>query len=407
MRPLLRSLRVVMIAGQSFLLCVSLYQSAVTLLGRRRPQPRHTPSTEGGPRFGLVVCARNEEGVVGGAVAGLRAQEYPRELFDVLVVAHNCSDSTASLAARAGARVVELKTTRPGKAQAMMAGLQEFAGSCDFIGVFDADSRVPATLLATVAAASDGEDCLQVETVPRETGDWLATGYGLGRRARNVFWWRPREALGLGTTVNGTGFFIRPALLEELLAHSHTLTEDLELTARLYAHGRGVAYVSSTYVIVEEPHVFRASVRQRLRWVRGHLAVLRYEWPPLLRHALRGDRRAFDIALYMLVPTRVITRASVTASAGLSLLKVPGSLPLAPVGIALAGEWALPAVVAVRERLVPLNPTGLQLALRHGLLSLLWFPIGFWGLITSRVQAWDASPRAPVHEEDDHAIHAT
>src|SRR5690606_1344917 len=137
--------------GQLFFVAVSLYQSAVTLLGRMRPQPRHRPLTEGGPRFGLVVCARDEAGVVGGTVASLRAQEYPADLYEVLVVAHNCNDDTASLAARAGARVLELKTDRPGKVHPMMAGLRELGDGCDLIGVFDADSRFPSTLLATVA----------------------------------------------------------------------------------------------------------------------------------------------------------------------------------------------------------------------------------------------------------------
>ncbi len=404
MARLLRVVKLLFVAGQLFVLAVSLYQSAITLLGRMRPQPRHRPMTEGGPRFGLVVCARDESKVVGGTVASLRAQEYPAHLYEVLVVAHNCSDDTASLAARAGARVIELDTHRPGKIYPMLAGLRELGGHCDLIGVFDADSRFPATLLATVAAAADGEDCIQVEVIPRDTPDWLARGYGLGRRSRNVFWWRPREALGLGSTLTGTGFFIRPALMKDLLENPRTLTEDLELTARLYATGRGVAYLSSTYVAVEEPHVFRASVRQRLRWVRGHISVIRYDWPKLVRHAAHGDARAFDMALYMLMPTRLLTRTGVTASAALAVLRVPGALPGPALGVALAGEWVLPAFIAVREKLVPVNRAGLNLALRHGVLSLLWFPIGLWGLLTSSVHSWDGNPRASVSERDDHAL---
>lgn len=404
MGRLLRGLRVLFVAGQLFFIAVSLYQSAITLLGRTRPQPRHQPRTEGGPRFGLVVCARDEASVVGGTVASLRAQEYPAGLYEVLVVAHNCSDDTASLAARAGARVLELKTDRPGKAQPMMAGLRELGDRCDFIGVFDADSRFPSTLLATVAAASEGEGCLQVEAVPREAEDWLASGYGFGRRSRNLFWWRPREALGLGSTISGTGFFIRPSLLAEFLANQRTLTEDLELTARLYAGGHRVAYVSSTYVAIQEPHRFKASMKQRVRWSRGHFSVLRYDWPLLARRAARGDPAAFDMALYMLVPTRLLTRSAVSLSALASLLRVPGAAPGGLVGVALAGEWVLPATIAVRDKLVPLNPSGLRVAARHGVLSLLWFPIGLWGVLTAGVHAWDGNPRQVIAERDDDAV---
>jgi hypothetical protein len=69
MRAVGRSLRVVLILGQLLFLAVSLYQTTVTVLGRRRPAPRQQPMTEGGVRFGLVVCARDEAHVIRGAVA--------------------------------------------------------------------------------------------------------------------------------------------------------------------------------------------------------------------------------------------------------------------------------------------------------------------------------------------------
>jgi hypothetical protein len=399
-----RGLRLAFVAGQGIWLSVSLYQSMITLLGRARPAPYHRPVTTGHlPTFGLIVCARDEAPVIANITTGLLSQEYPRELFDVVVVAHNCSDDTASVAARAGATVVEARTERPGKSQAMLAGLEALEGRhYDYIGIFDADSRVPATLLATIADASPGQDCLQAETVPHETGDWLSTGYGLGRRARNIFWWRPREALGLGTTVSGSGYFIRPVILRTFLERQRTLTEDLELTARLYGQGGWVTYVSSTYVQVEEAHTLKTSVRQRLRWARGHLSVLRHEWPPLVVRALCGDRRALDMAVYMVAPTRMLTRMTVSAAFLLSLLRVPGAVPLRAATVVMAGEWGVPAVVAFRERLVPWNLQGLRLAWRHGLLSMLWFPIGLWGLVTMRATNWEAIPRAaPAPTGDD------
>ena len=51
----------------------------------------------------------------------------------------------------------------------------------------------------------------------------------------------------------------------------------------------------------------------------------------------------------------------------------------------LAAAIALPAAIAVRARLVPLSIGGLEAAVRHGLLNLLWFPIGLWA--TRRVEA--------------------
>jgi hypothetical protein len=402
MRGVLRVVGALIFVGQAFWVAMSLYQSAIALTGRVRRVPRRAvPGVK--PCFFLIVCARNEAAVIPGIVSDLLAQNYPRDRFEVIVVAHNCTDATARVAAQAGVRVVELETERPGKAVAVSAGLNAAGDACDFVGVFDADARAPRGLLAAVAEASPGEDCLQVETVPRDTGEWLVEGYGLGRRVRNALWWRPREALGLGTTISGCGFFIRPALLREHLPKVRTLTEDLELTARLYNAGRRVAYVSSSFVVVEEPHRLGASVQQRARWARGHLRVVVHGWPPMFARGLRGDLRAFDMALYLISPTRMLTRLAVSCSFALALLRLPFALPLAPVALALSGEWLLPLYVAVRDRLVPMSVPGLMLAGRHALLNLLWFPIGLWALVTPKSRAWTEMPRSTPEEPDANA----
>ena len=67
-------------------------------------------------RWGLA------RGRVSEIVRDLLAQDYPRELFALVVVAHNCTDDTADIARAAGACVVELHTTQPGKAQVIRAG---------------------------------------------------------------------------------------------------------------------------------------------------------------------------------------------------------------------------------------------------------------------------------------------
>jgi GT2 family glycosyltransferase len=388
--------------GETAILMLSLYQSGVTLAGylRRGRAGAPAPDPAWRPRFALVACARNEEDVIGRIVKDLLAQDYPPELRDVYVVAHNCTDATAAAARRAGARVIETHSEEPGKAWAIRAALDSLDDAYDYVGIFDADARAEAGLLATVARLGPGVRCVQAETVPIGDPEWIAEGYGFGRKARNLFWWRPREALGLGTTISGCGWFISPALLREELARVTTLTEDLELTVRLALRGERVAYVSGARVAVGEARDLRTSVRQRLRWVRGHLLVVLALWPALARRALAGDRQALDLAAYLIAPTRMLTRLGATVAALHSVAGIAGALPAALTLPVAAAEWGIPAAIAWRERLLPFSRRGLELALRHSLLSMLWFPIGAWALFTARVQAW-----APTRRNDREVPH--
>ena len=405
MRGVMKLGAVGLVAVQAVWVAISLYQTVISIAGRLK-HPRHPVAPIIPPRFFVIVCARNEGPVIPRILADLLAQDYPPGQFEVAVVAHNCTDSTAAVAAAAGVRVIELATERPGKAAAIRAGLAAAGDGWDFVGVFDADARVPSDLLTRVAEASAGEVCLQVETVPPDSDDWLVAGYALGRRARNALWWRPREVLGLGTTISGCGFFIDPVLLDRTLRGLRTLTEDLEATARLYAEGYRVAYVSSTFVRVGEPHQFKASVSQRSRWARGHLRVLLHEWPGLVAQGFRGDPRAFDMAVYLAAPTRLLTRTMVTASFCASALQLSFALPFGLVAVVFGGEWLVPAYVSLREHILPANRHGLALAVRHGILSLLWFPIGLWAAVTPWSKSWHVMPRPAAEEETANAAAA-
>lgn len=405
MQSALRLARWTILGLQAFVVGVSIYQSVITTVGRMKGRNLQPPDPTLKPRFGLVVCARNERPVVAEIVRDLLGQDYPRGLFDVVVVAHNCTDNTAEIVRAAGGRVIELRTERPGKAQVIRAGAQALGPDYDYVGVFDADAHVMPHMLSRLAGRTLGKDCIQIETRPREPTEWLSASYGLGRRARNIFWWRPREALGLGTTISGCGFFIRQSLLSETLLDARTLTEDLEITARLYASGHSVSFVSAASVHVGEPHQLKASVRQRLRWVRGHVGVMRHRWPAMAGRGLMGDWRALDMALYMLVPTRVLTRTAVSFSFLVSIIRSPVALPLAPVTLALSGEWLLPLLIGVREKLLPFSREGLMLGLRQGFLSLLWFPIGIWALLTAQLHVWEEAPRVLPKGDHDNGSH--
>ncbi|MFN0094581.1 MAG: glycosyltransferase [Dehalococcoidia bacterium] len=397
MRPLFRSLCWLIKAAQFLALALSFYHTAIVVVGRAVPRPRREQPLPP-PAFAAIVCARNEEAVIARLIADLFAQEAPG-IQQVIAVAHNCSDRTAEVARAAGADVVELQTKMPGKAHAITAGAQAVRPGIDFVGIFDADSRVGPDFLHRLAPWTAGEACVQAATFSPAAASGARGGFW--RRARNVFYWEPRARLGLGCTINGTGWFIRPALLRELQPELRTLTEDLELTVLLASAGRRVAFCPEATVRVEEPHRLHAAVRQRTRWARGHFRVIRLTIGGLLARAARGDPRAADLAIYLLVPTRLVTRAGVAGAALLSLLRLPFALPgwLAVAG--LASEWVVPGAVGLQSGLVPLRRAALRLILRDVVLSVAWFPIAVWALLTANVRDWRPMPR---HEESKDAV---
>ena len=58
-------------------------------------------------RFMMIITAHNEEKVVGNLIESLKAQNYDKNLYDIYVIADNCTDETAKVAKEAGAIVYE------------------------------------------------------------------------------------------------------------------------------------------------------------------------------------------------------------------------------------------------------------------------------------------------------------
>ncbi len=57
-------------------------------------------------RFAVVIPARNEENVIVALIESLNCQDYPAELFDIIVVPNNCTDDTEGVARRMGTKIV-------------------------------------------------------------------------------------------------------------------------------------------------------------------------------------------------------------------------------------------------------------------------------------------------------------
>ena len=56
-------------------------------------------------RFMAIIPAHNEEAVVGNLIESLKKQNYNKDLYDIYVIADNCTDNTAKVAKEAGAIV--------------------------------------------------------------------------------------------------------------------------------------------------------------------------------------------------------------------------------------------------------------------------------------------------------------
>lgn len=281
-------------ATQCVLLAAAAYQVTIAVRGLR-PFAARRGRADASLRFLLLTCAHNESTVIAAHVQSLLSLDYPRHLYDVVVIADNCTDDTASVARARGAKVWERSdSTLRGKGYALnwaihrRARLDAYDGVC----VFDADNMVEPNFLRVMAETlSEGDQAVQAYLDTKNPWDtWITTSYAGAYWYMNRFWQWARVGLGLSGALGGTGFCLATSLLREVPWEAGSLTEDLEYTSRLLLAGRRVAWTPATRVYDEKPLAYRETVPQRTRWLRGHWTTAFTYSAGLVRRLVGRDR---------------------------------------------------------------------------------------------------------------------
>ncbi len=268
--------------------------------GRRDPRPDNAPQKAPEPlRFACVICAHNEERVIGRPVKSLLAADYPADKRDIFVLADNCSDRTAEIARGfEGVIVREKSTPSGGKGDVLAWGLDDIRNEgYDAIAVFDADNEADPEWFAEMNKAfARGAHVVtgyRMSSNPFTSliGGWYTIYWNLMNELSN----RVRSSLGLSAMLTGTGFAFRTSVLPEEGWRTRTFVEDLEFAFFSNMKGYRVAYVPDAVFYDEQPVSVRPMYRQLNRWATGGLQILVfYTWRWLKRLFRKPSFRLFD-----------------------------------------------------------------------------------------------------------------
>lgn len=246
----------------------------------------------------VIIPAHNEVQGIAACIASLRRCEQTGLDLQIVVIADNCTDGTASAARAAGATVLErTDAQRRGKGYALdFAFTHPQLADREAFLVVDADSEAAQNFLVeTCALLYAGADAVQSRYIAQNAADNRRTRLAaLALRAFNVVRPRGREKLGVSAGILGNGFGLRRDTLLQVPYTAASVVEDLEYHHALVRAGKRVRFADSTTVRGEMPTGATASETQRSRWEGGRFRMIREAAPALLRDATHGRARCIE-----------------------------------------------------------------------------------------------------------------
>lgn len=223
-------------------------------------------------RFIIALPANNEESVIGNLIKSLKMQDYDKSLFDIYVIADNCTDKTAEVARENGVIVYErFDETKKTKGYALnwfLDKMKDKKEDYDALLVFDADNVVDKNFLNVMnKKLCQGEVLVQgYRDIKNPTDTWVSGGYAIFYWTMNRLYHLARYNMGLSPLINGTAFMVKWDLLIDEGWNTKTLTEDIEFALINISKGVKLGWAKDAIVYDEQPLTFKQSWKQRERW---------------------------------------------------------------------------------------------------------------------------------------------
>lgn len=233
-------------------------------------------------KYAIIIAAKNESLVIKDIILSFKNQTYDKKLFDIFVVADNCTDSTAFIARENGAIVFErFDESKKGANFAIQFAIKkiiQLSKSYDAFCYFDSDNIVDKNWLTNVnKGIVEGYDVLTTYRNSINFGDnWISASYAIQFIKESRFINNGRAIMKMTSFVNGTGFcFTKKILHLTNFWDFNSLSHDIEFSQFLSINNIKCGYINDAIFYDEQPVSFKDSYKQRLRWSKGFLQVFK------------------------------------------------------------------------------------------------------------------------------------
>lgn len=266
-------------------------------------------SLENAISYKILIPAHNEADIIVNTLAKLIAQLPDSNPESIIVVADNCTDSTANTARSLGVTVLERHdTNQRGKGFALDFGIQYLRSHThpDVVVIMDADCETTKTafisLINTVAKLNLPAQMVYLMRVV-ENANIKQKVAGFAWLLKNKIRLLAMNKLGLPVTLTGTGMAFPWQALEIVKVGHGNIVEDMQLGIDCAINGFPPALCPNAVVYSDFPEQSSAELSQRTRWEHGHLQTILQQVPVLVKESWRRKNwRLFALALDIGVP---------------------------------------------------------------------------------------------------------
>lgn len=245
----------------------------VTLKSKERRLKREYGNVD----FAILIPARDESLVISNLLDSIEKQTVVVDNKNIYIIVESSLDPTVLIAKERGINIIYRKDlTKRRKGYAIDDALKEILKAkkhYDAYFIFDADNVLDRNFFKEmIKSYRKGYDIgIGYRNTKNGNSSIYAAASSLTFSMINTLSNNYKLKHNLTLTVSGTGFYIKGDVIEKLGGYPfYSLTEDYEFSLYATLNDLSSTYNMNAKYFDEQPTLFKVTVKQRTRWVKGY-----------------------------------------------------------------------------------------------------------------------------------------
>ncbi len=291
----------------------TLYFFQFSLSGLFYRQPAYPKATKS-KKIAVLIPGYKEDNVIVEVATEALRQSYPKEFFDVVIIADSFQSETLAQLKELPIKLIEVSFEKSTKSKALNKAMAQLGDSYDIAVILDADNVMAFDFLTKMNAAFEKDFmAIQGHRTAKNMNTSMAVLDAVSEEINNHIFRKGHRVLGLSSAIIGSGMAFRYDFFKKIMTEATAIGGfDKEIEMKMLKAGLKIEYLNDAYVYDEKVQNAEAFSNQRRRWLSAQFHYFSTDFISASKAlVLKGNVDYFYKAIQFIQPPRILLLGAV------------------------------------------------------------------------------------------------